>query len=72
MTNETLLQFEEKVKLLIAHVSLLKKENQILKNQDYEKTGIGNVLNQSKIKEKLNQMIGTVDSELKKLKNLTP
>jgi len=65
--NDVLSKFEDKVRLLVAHVSLLKKENLSLRNQIIERSSDDAVGNKSAIRSKLNSMIEMIDVELELL-----
>lgn|GEM_PF-369586 len=67
MINEVLSKFEDKVRLLVAHVSLLKKENLSLRNQIIERSSDGTVGNLDAVRGKLNNMIEMIDAELEVL-----
>jgi len=67
MIDDFLSKFEDKVRLLIAHVSLLKKENLSLRNQIIEQTTGGNVSNRGAVVSKVRQMIQMIDAELEAL-----
>ena len=67
MINDVLSKFEDKVRLLVAHVSLLKKENLSLRNQIIERSSDANVGNVSAVRSKLNSMIEMIDAELEVL-----
>jgi len=62
--DEVLSKFEDKVRLLVAHVSLLKKENLSLRNQIMERSSDGTVGNLDAVRRKLNSMIKMIDAEL--------
>ncbi len=64
MIDDVLSKFEDKVRLLVAHVSLLKKENLSLRNQIIERSSDGTVGNVSAVRSKLNSMIEMIDAEL--------
>lgn len=64
MIDEVLSKFEDKVRLLVAHVSLLKKENLSLRNQIMERSSDGTVGNLDAVRRKLNSMIKMIDAEL--------
>ena len=53
MINDVLSKFEDKVRLLVAHVSLLKKENLSLRNQIIERSADGAIGNKPAIRSKL-------------------
>ncbi len=67
MIDEILSKFEDKVRLLVAHVSLLKKENLSLRNQIMERPSDGTVGNLDAVRGKLNSMIDMIDAELEVL-----
>ncbi|MBL7027858.1 MAG: hypothetical protein ISR88_05450 [Candidatus Marinimicrobia bacterium] len=67
MINDVLSKFEDKVRLLVAHVSLLKKENLSLRNQIIERAADGAPGNKSAVRSKLNSMIEMIDAELELL-----
>lgn len=67
MINDVLSKFEDKVRLLVAHVSLLKKENLSLRNQIIERSADGALGNKSAVRSKLNGMIEMIDAELELL-----
>ncbi|MCF7824105.1 MAG: hypothetical protein K9N35_08030 [Candidatus Marinimicrobia bacterium] len=67
MIEEVLSKFEDKVRLLVAHVSLLKKENLSLRNQIIERSVDGKFRNAEAIRIKLNSMIEMIDAELEVL-----
>ena len=67
MINDVLSKFEDKVRLLVAHVSLLKKENLSLRNQIIERSADGTIGNSSAVRSKLNSMIEMIDAELEVL-----
>ena len=68
MIDEALSKFEDKVRLLIAHVSLLKKENLSLRNQIIEQTaGGGPVADFQAVGTKVRQIIQMIDAELEAL-----
>ena len=67
MIDDALSKFEDKVRLLIAHVSLLKKENLSLRNQIIERSSDGTVGNLDAVRGKLNNMIEMIDAELEVL-----
>lgn len=67
MIDDVLSKFEDKVRLLVAHVSLLKKENLSLRNQIIERTTDGSVGNKSAVRGKLNSLIEMIDAELEVL-----
>ncbi len=67
MINDVLSKFEDKVRLLVAHVSLLKKENLSLRNQIIERSADGAPGNKDAIRRKLNNMIEMIDAELELL-----
>lgn len=64
---EALSKFEDKVRLLVAHVSLLKKENLSLRNQVIERSADGGLGNRAAVRSKLNSMIEMIDTELEAL-----
>jgi len=65
--DDALSKFEDKVRLLIAHVSLLKKENLSLRNQIIDKSKDGTFGNVAAVRGKLNSMIELIDAELEVL-----
>jgi len=65
--NDVLSKFEDKVRLLVAHVSLLKKENLSLRNQIIERSADGALGNRATVRSKLNSMIEMIDAELELL-----
>jgi len=65
--NDVLSKFEDKVRLLVAHVSLLKKENLSLRNQIMERSADGSLGNKAAVRSKLNSMIEMIDAELELL-----
>jgi len=65
--NDVLSKFEDKVRLLVAHVSLLKKENLSLRNQIIERSADGAFGNKDAVRSKLNSMIEMIDVELELL-----
>ena len=67
MINDVLSKFEDKVRLLVAHVSLLKKENLSLRNQIIERSSDGAVGNKAAVRRKLNGLIEMIDAELEVL-----
>ena len=67
MINDVLSKFEDKVRLLVAHVSLLKKENLSLRNQIIERSADGALGNRVAVRSKLNSMIEMIDAELELL-----
>ena len=67
MINDVLSKFEDKVRLLVAHVSLLKKENLSLRNQIIERSATGAVGNRAAVRGKLNSLIEMIDAELEVL-----
>ena len=67
MIEEALSKFEDKVRLLIAHVSLLKKENLSLRNQIIEQTAGSGVPNRGAVQAKIRQIIQLIDTELEAL-----
>jgi len=62
--NDILSKFEDKVRLLVAHVSLLKKENLSLRNQIIERSAEGAFGKKSALRSKLNSLIEMIDAEL--------
>ena len=64
MIDDVLSKFEDKVRLLIAHVSLLKKENLSLRNQIIDRSRSGNFTNVAAVRGKLKSMIEMIDAEL--------
>ncbi len=64
MINDVLSKFEDKVRLLVAHVSLLKKENLSLRNQIIERSAGGGFGNRAAVRSQLNSMIEMIDAEL--------
>ncbi len=64
---EALSKFEDKVRLLVAHVSLLKKENLSLRNQVIERSTGGTLGNKAAVRSKLNSLIEMIDAELEVL-----
>ncbi|MCF7807752.1 MAG: hypothetical protein K9M49_04885 [Candidatus Marinimicrobia bacterium] len=64
MIEDALSKFEDKVRLLVAHVSLLKKENLSLRNQVMDKSSDGTIGNSDVVRSKLNAMIEMIDAEL--------
>ncbi len=67
MIEDFLSKFEDKVRLLIAHVSLLKKENLSLRNQLIEQSSGTGFLNREAVREKVRNMIKLIDTELEAL-----
>ena len=67
MINDVLSKFEDKVRLLVAHVSLLKKENLSLRNQIIERSADGGLGNKSAVRRKLSSIIEMIDAELEVL-----
>lgn len=67
MIDDALSKFEDKVRLLIAHVSLLKKENLSLRNQIIDKSKPGSFGNMSAVRGKLKSIIEMIDAELEVL-----
>ena len=67
MINDVLSKFEDKVRLLVAHVSLLKKENLSLRNQIIEYSAGGAIGNKAAVRSKINSMIEMIDAELELL-----
>ncbi|MEA3286480.1 MAG: hypothetical protein U9Q77_03775 [Candidatus Marinimicrobia bacterium] len=67
MIEDALSKFEDKVRLLVAHVSLLKKENLSLRNQIIERSADGTVGNRTAVRGKLNSLIEMIDAELEVL-----
>ncbi len=67
MINDVLSKFEDKVRLLVAHVSLLKKENLSLRNQIIERSADGAVGNRTAVRGKLKRLIEMIDAELEVL-----
>ena len=67
MINDALSKFEDKVRLLVAHVSLLKKENLSLRNQVIEHSADSAIGNKSAVRGKLNSLIEMIDAELEVL-----
>lgn len=67
MINDALGKFEDKVRLLVAHVSLLKKENLSLRNQIIERSTDGAIGNKGAVRGKLNSLIEMIDAELEVL-----
>ena len=55
MIDDALSKFEDKVRLLIAHVSLLKKENLSLRNQVMERSHDAPDVDVTAVRGKLNQ-----------------
>ncbi len=67
MIDDGLSKFEDKVRLLVAHVSLLKKENLSLRNQIIERTADGSLGNKTAVRGKLTSLIEMIDAELEVL-----
>ena len=67
MIDDALSKFEDKVRLLVAHVSLLKKENLSLRNQIMEKSPDGTGANFEAVRSKISNMIEMIDAELEVL-----
>ncbi len=67
MIDDALSKFEDKVRLLVAHVSLLKKENLSLRNQIIERSADGAIGNKVAVRGKLNGLIEMIDAELEVL-----
>ena len=67
MINDVLSKFEDKVRLLVAHVSLLKKENLSLRNQIMERSSDEAIGNKAAVRGQLNSMIEMIDAELELL-----
>ena len=67
MINDVLSKFEDKVRLLVAHVSLLKKENLSLRNQIIERSSDGDLQNKAQVRRKLHGLIEMIDAELEAL-----
>jgi len=65
--NDVLSKFEDKVRLLVAHVSLLKKENLSLRNQIMERSSDEAIGNKAAVRGQLNSMIEMIDAELELL-----
>jgi len=65
--DDVLSKFEDKVRLLVAHVSLLKKENLSLRNQIITRSTDSAVGNKSAVRGKLNSIIEMIDAELEVL-----
>jgi len=65
--DDVLSKFEDKVRLLVAHVSLLKKENLSLRNQIIERSSDDGIGNKAAVRSKLNSMIEMIDAELELL-----
>lgn len=65
--NDVLTNFEDKVRLLVAHVSLLKKENLSLRNQIMTTTGGDSIANSAAVQNKVKQLIDMIDAELEVL-----
>jgi len=65
--DDFLSKFEDKVRLLIAHVSLLKKENLSLRNQIIEQSSGAAMPNKMAVSEKVKSMIKLIDAELEAL-----
>ncbi len=56
--------FEDKVRLLVAHVRLLKKENLALRDQVIEQKATGGVPGRERIVKHVQKMISLIDQEL--------
>lgn len=67
MIEDALSKFEDKVRLLVAHVSLLKKENLSLRNQVMDKSSDSSIGNYDVVRSKLNSMVEMIDAELEVL-----
>ena len=67
MVETALSKFEDKVRLLVAHVSLLKKENLSLRNQIIERSSDGSFGNKPAFRNKLKSIIEMIDAELEVL-----
>jgi len=65
--DDVLSKFEDKVRLLVAHVSLLKKENLSLRNQIIERSSDGSLGNKTAVRNKVKHMIDMIDAELELL-----
>ena len=64
MIEDALSKFEDKVRLLVAHVSLLKKENLSLRDQVMDKSTDGTTVHLDAVRSKLNSMVEMIDAEL--------
>ena len=67
MIEDAISKFEDKVRLLVAHVSLLKKENLSLRNQVMDKSTDGSTAQLDAVRSKLNSMVEMIDAELEVL-----
>ena len=67
MVESALSKFEDKVRLLVAHVSLLKKENLSLRNQIIDRSASGSFGNKPAFQAKLKSIIEMIDAELEVL-----
>ena len=67
MIEDALSKFEDKVRLLVAHVSLLKKENLSLRNQIIDRSADGTVGNKTAVHGRLSSLIEMIDAELEVL-----
>ena len=63
--------FEDKVRLLVAHVRLLKKENLALRDQVIEQKASGGLSNKEQVVEQVHKMISLIDDELATLQKTT-
>ena len=64
MIEDAISKFEDKVRLLVAHVSLLKKENLSLRNQVMDKSSDSSTVPLDAVRSKLNSMVEMIDAEL--------
>jgi len=56
--------FEDKVRLLVAHVRLLKKENLALRDQVIEQKATGGLPGKERVVKQVQKMISLIDQEL--------
>jgi len=64
VNQETFMAFEDKVRLLVAHVRLLKKENLALRDQVIEQKATGGLPGKERVVKQVQKMISLIDQEL--------